>query len=503
MKAISVPALDMRGISKRFPGVVALDEADFSADAGEVHCLLGHNGAGKSTLMKILAGVYTADSGEIRLQGEPVVPRSPEHARQLGIRTIFQELSLAPALTVAENIYLERLPRGRFGMVDRRKMMADAERVLSLLDVDVEPDTPVAELPIAMRQLVEVARAIAFRAPVLVMDEPTASLSARETEALFRTVRRLKAEGVSIIYISHRMEEIQVIGDRLTVLRDGKHVATMPVKGASTEQIVELMLGAKLEEQFPDPIGPKPEPVLTVRGLTLPGAYEDVSFTLHRQEVLGITGQVGAGVTELAHSLFGHGPQPQGTVEVEGEPLRHSPQAAIRSGLGFIPEDRRDAGLVLKHTILENMALPSLKRRASGPWLRLREERAAMRDLAEKVQVRMAGLDQQVSQLSGGNQQKIVVAKWLANRSRILLFSEPTRGVDVGARAEIYRLINEQVADGASVILFSSDLQEVIGMCDRVLVMRKGRVVAEVGRGASEEKLLALAMGSTEGEQAG
>lgn len=491
-------AVRMQGICKQFPGVVALDDVTFEAHAGEVHCLLGHNGAGKSTLMKVLSGVETADSGTITVGGENVSILNPQQARELGIRTIFQELSLAPALTVAENIYLERLPRGPLGLIDRKRLNRDAAKVLEMLGAEFRPDTLVSTLSVAACQMVEVARAIAFEARVLVMDEPTASLSARETENLFRMVERLKAEGLAIVYISHRMEEIQQIGDTITVLRDGRLVKTLPAEGASTEQVVELMLGASLEDQFPEPVGSQSEPVLEVRELTLGGAFEDVEFTLHRQEILGITGQIGAGVLELAHSLFGNGPTPRGAVTVNGKPLGHSPLAAIRAGIGFIPEDRRHAGLVLKHTIRENMSLPSLPFLSRGGWLDLGREKTSMNELSKKLHMQMAGLEQPAGQLSGGNQQKIVVAKWLANRSKILLFAEPTRGVDVGARAEIYKLIHEQVAAGASVILFSSDLQEVIGMCDRVLVMRRGKVVAEVGRGASEQRLLALAMGSTD-----
>lgn len=492
--------LSMQGISKQFPGIVALDNVDFHARSGEVHCLLGHNGAGKSTLMKILSGVETADSGTISLDGEIVTIRNPQHARELGIRTIFQELSLAPALSVAENIYLERLPRTRLGLVDRKHLNREAAKILEILGVEVDPEERVEHLSVATCQLVEVARAIAFRARVLVMDEPTASLSARETENLFHTVKRLKGEGLAIIYISHRMEEIQQIGDTITVLRDGKLVKTLPAAGASTEQVVELMLGASLEEQFPPPTGSQNTPVLEVFELSQQGAFEDINFTLRGQEILGITGQVGAGVLELAHSLFGNGPLPQGRIKVNGEQLQHSPLAAIKAGVGFIPEDRRNAGLVLGHTIRENMALPSLPLLSRGTWLQLSRERSEMMSISKKLHMQMSGLEQPAGQLSGGNQQKIVVAKWLANRSKILLFAEPTRGVDVGARAEIYRLISEQVAGGASAILFSSDLQEVIGMCDRVLVMRKGRIVAEVGRGASEQHLLALAMGSVDGE---
>lgn len=491
---VGVPVLDMRGISKRFPGVLALDHVDFNVSAGEVHCLLGHNGAGKSTLMKVLSGVYAADEGEIRIDGKSVTPRNPAHARQLGIRTVFQELSLVPALSVAENIFLERLP-GRPAWVDRRQMFKAVREILKSLDIDVRPEEPVYRLSLATQQLIEIARAIAFRARVLIMDEPTASLSSRETETLFRIIRRLKAEGVAVVYISHRLEEIQSIGDRITVMRDGRNVGTLRVEQASTDTVVELMLGRRLEEQYPAPVGRRGEPVLSVRDLSLAGAYEGVSFDLYHQEILGITGQVGAGVHELAHSLFGHGPRPRGEIRIGGARLPHSPRAAIRFGMGFIPEDRRNAGLVLKHAIRENMALPSLRLRAAYGWLKLGEERRKMTELAQAVGLRMTSLEQPIGLLSGGNQQKVVVAKWLANRSRILLFAEPTRGVDVGSRAEIYRLIAEQVAGGASAILFSSDLEEVVGMCDRILVMRRGRIVGELGRGAREDQLLALAVG--------
>lgn len=491
-------AVLMRSITKRFPGVTALDDVTFEVHSGEVHCLLGHNGAGKSTLMKVLSGVEAADAGTVHLNGAEVNIRNPQDARDNGIRTIFQEFSLAPALTVAENIFLEDLPRNRLGLIDRRRMNREAANILSRLGVDFPPEARVANLSVAARQIVEVARAIAFRASVLIMDEPTASLSAAETTNLFETVRQLKREGLAIVYISHRMEEIQHIGDRITIMRDGKVVETLPAATASTDQVVQLMLGSAIEEQFPEPVGSREAPVLEVRNFSAPGRFNNVSFTLHKQEILGITGQVGAGVVELAHAVFGNGPEPSGELLVNGKRMPHSPLAAIAAGLGFISEDRREAGLVLKHTIRENMALPSLGFLSRWGWLELRREKREMQSLSRKLHMQMAGIEQAAGQLSGGNQQKIVVAKWLANRSKILLFAEPTRGVDVGARTEIYRLINEQVAAGASAILFSSDLQEVIGMCDRVIVMRRGAVVAELGRGASEHELLALAMGSEE-----
>lgn len=493
---MAAPLLEARSIVKRFPGVLALQGVDFSLHAGEAHVLLGENGAGKSTLIKILSGAYRADEGTILWEGRPVTIRSPRDAQALGIRVVYQEFNLVPTLSVAENIHLGSLPLTRRGiaLVDGRAMRQNALRLLDLVGAEIDPAAPVESLSVAEKQLVEIARALAGQAKLLVLDEPTAALTIQESERLLSTVDQLKQQGVGIIYISHRMEEIRRVSDRITVMRDGRKVATVDTAGATIDQLVELMTGRTVQEHFPrTPVAPG-RPLLETRGLTAAGA-KAITFTLRAGEVLGITGPVGSGSLDLARALFGMEPVEAGEMLVNGEPVTFSsPRAAIAAGIAFLPEDRKELGLVLKSGVLSNMALASLHRFTRAGWLNTGEERQSVSAIVDRLGVATAGLQKPVRLLSGGNQQKVVLGKWLLRRPNVYIFAEPTRGVDIGAKEEIYRLMNQLTAEGAGILLVSSDLPEVLGMSDRVLVMHRGHMVAELtGSDRTQERVLSLA----------
>ncbi|NGO67350.1 sugar ABC transporter ATP-binding protein [Streptomyces sp. SB3404] len=492
--------LRMEGIRKVFPGVVALDGVDFDLRAGEVHVLLGENGAGKSTLIKILSGVYRADGGRVLQNGRPVRVAGAEAAEKLGIAAIHQEFNLVPHLSIAENLFLGRQPR-RYGLLDRKKMEADAAVLLQRVGVDAPPRTPVRELGIAGRQMVEIAKALSLRARVLIMDEPTAVLTAEEVNRLFAIVRKLRSEGVGIVFITHHLEEIPQIGDRVTVLRDGRSVGQVPAS-APEDELVQQMVGRSIEQQYPRDTGrvtPSAQPLLRVTGLRRAGVFHDIHFEVRAGEVVGVAGLVGAGRTEVARAVFGADPYDAGTVEVLGKRLPgHNVSAALASGLGLVPEDRKGQGLVLGSSIQENLGLVTLRKATRGGLVdRAAQKRDAGR-IAERMAVRMAGLDQHVGTLSGGNQQKVVIGKWLLAQSRVLILDEPTRGIDVGAKVEIYQLINELTASGHAVLMISSDLPEVLGMSDRVLVMSQGRIAGELtAREATQDAVMALAVGTS------
>ncbi|MDI3403779.1 sugar ABC transporter ATP-binding protein [Streptomyces cavernicola] len=491
--------LRIEGIRKTFPGVVALDSVDFDLRRGEVHVLLGENGAGKSTLIKMLSGAYRPDSGRILAEGREVRIHGAQDSEALGIATIYQEFNLVPDLTVAENIFLGRQPR-RFGLVDRKKMEADAAELLKRVGVDVSPRTRVRELGIARLQMVEIAKALSLDARVLIMDEPTAVLTSEEVEKLFAIVRRLREDGVGIVFITHHLEEIAALGDRVTVLRDGRSIDQVP---ASTpeDELVRLMVGRSIEQQYPRERTPARQgdgerPLLSVRGLTRNGVFQDVSFEVRAGEVVGLAGLVGAGRTEVARAVFGADPYDEGRVDVHGERLpRHDVNAAMGAGIGLVPEDRKGQGLVLDASVQENLGLVTLRAATRAGLVDLKGQRAAAVDVAEQLGVRMAGIDQHVRTLSGGNQQKVVIGKWLLAKSRVLILDEPTRGIDVGAKVEIYQLINELTASGHAVLMISSDLPEVLGMSDRVLVMAQGRLAGELSADeASQDAVMALAV---------
>ncbi|MFF6780056.1 ATP-binding cassette domain-containing protein [Streptomyces sp. NPDC012510] len=488
--------LRIEGIRKTFPGVVALDGVDFDLRRGEVHVLLGENGAGKSTLIKMLSGAYTPDAGRILAQGEEVRIHGAQDSERLGIATIYQEFNLVPDLTVAENIFLGRQPR-RFGMIDRKRMEADAAALLERVGVKVSPRARVRELGIARLQMVEIAKALSLDARVLIMDEPTAVLTTEEVEKLFSIVRRLRADGVGVVFITHHLEEIAALGDRVTVIRDGRSVGQVP---ASTPQdeLVRLMVGRSIEQQYPRQQGDSGagEALLVVEGLTRDGVFHDVSFEVRAGEVVGIAGLVGAGRTEVVRAVFGADPYDKGAVRVRGSAVpKDDVNAAMTAGIGLVPEDRKGQGLLLDASVEENLGLVTLRGATRGGFVNLKGQRVNAARVAEQLGVRMAGLHQHVRTLSGGNQQKVVIGKWLLADTKVLILDEPTRGIDVGAKVEIYELINELTAAGAAVLMISSDLPEVLGMSDRVLVMAQGRIAGELPAAeATQDAVMALAV---------
>ncbi|WGD42874.1 sugar ABC transporter ATP-binding protein [Streptomyces cathayae] len=488
--------LRIEGIRKTFPGVVALDSVDFDLRRGEVHVLLGENGAGKSTLIKMLSGAYTPDEGRILVGGEEVRIHGAQDSERLGIATIYQEFNLVPDLTVAENIFLGRQPR-RFGMIDRKRMEADAAVLLERVGVRVSPTARVRELGIARLQMVEIAKALSLDTRVLIMDEPTAVLTSEEVDRLFSIVRRLREDGVGIVFITHHLEEIAALGDRVTVLRDGRSVGQVPA-ATPEDELVRLMVGRSIEQQYPRRRPDAGDTLLRVEGLTRDGVFHDVSFEVHAGEVVGIAGLVGAGRTEVVRAVFGADPYDSGTVTVSGSTLRaHDVNAAMTAGVGLVPEDRKGQGLVLDASVEENLGLVTLRSATRAGLVDLKGQHTAAARIAEQLGVRMAGLGQHVRTLSGGNQQKVVIGKWLLADTRVLILDEPTRGIDVGAKVEIYQLINELTAAGAAVLMISSDLPEVLGMSDRVLVMAQGRIAGELpAEGATQDAVMALAVGA-------
>ncbi|KPI11842.1 sugar ABC transporter ATP-binding protein [Streptomyces mirabilis] len=490
--------LRIEGIRKTFPGVVALDSVDFDLRRGEVHVLLGENGAGKSTLIKMLSGAYQPDSGRVLVDGEEVRVHGAQDSERLGIATIYQEFNLVPDLTVAENIFLGRQPR-RYGLIDRKRMEAEAAELLERVGVSVSPRARVRELGIARLQMVEIAKALSLNARVLIMDEPTAVLTSEEVEKLFSIVRRLREDGVGIVFITHHLEEIAALGDRVTVIRDGKSVGQVPAS-TTEDELVRLMVGRSIEQQYPrvraagdDGSGTA---LLTVEGLTRDGVFHDVSFEVRAGEVVGIAGLVGAGRTEVVRAVFGADPYDKGTVKVAGSALRrHDVNAAMAAGIGLIPEDRKGQGLLLDASVEENLGLVTMRAATHGGLVDLKGQRASAARIAEQLGVRMAGLGQHVRTLSGGNQQKVVIGKWLLADTKVLILDEPTRGIDVGAKVEIYQLVNELTAAGAAVLMISSDLPEVLGMSDRVLVMAQGRIAGELSADeATQDSVMALAV---------
>ena len=494
------PALEMRNISKQYPGVRALNDVSLSVGEGEIHALLGENGAGKSTLMKILAGAQSKDSGEILLNGQVVNIDSPQKAMSLGISIIYQEFNLVPYLSAGENIFLGREPKGFLpGIVDFKTLYREAQAVIDNLGVQFDAHTPCNQLSVAQQQMVEIAKATSKKSKIIVMDEPSATLTDHELRALFKLMLRLKSEGVSIVYISHRLEEIIEVCDRATIMRDGQWIATEDVKDLTREDIIKLMVGRELKDAIPKVAAKQGEPALTVRNLNREGAIHDISFTVHQGEVLGIAGLVGAGRTETARVIFGADALTSGTIEVFGKPVKiKSPQDAIKNGIGLVTEDRKQQGLVLGMAVRENNTLANLKSLSSLGFIRQGEEKKVAEKYKIDLAIKTPTIEQAVQNLSGGNQQKVVLAKWLYTGSKILIFDEPTRGIDVGAKSEIYKLMNELAAQGVAIIMISSELPEVLGMSDRILVMHEGRITGELSRAeATQEKIMTLATGGT------
>jgi ribose transport system ATP-binding protein len=491
------PFLEMRRIRKTFPGVVALEDVHLEIQKGEVHILLGENGAGKSTLVKILGGAFPKTSGEILIDGQEIDIRSPRHSQQLGIAIIYQELNLVPQLSAGENIFLGREPLWVKGIVNQAQLHVEAQKILDGLGLELSSRSLVRDLGVAQQQMVEVAKALSLNARIIIMDEPTSALTEKEIKDLFTAIRRLKERGVSIIYISHRLEELFEIGDRVTVLRDGGYVGTKAVGEISRDDLIRMMVNRELKEQFPKQQSPPGPEVLRVENLSRAGVLHDISFSLYAGEVLGIAGLLGSGRTELARAIFGADQKDSGRICLHGECCEiGSPRSAIRHGLGFLTEDRKIQGLVLNLSVKENVGLPNLHLFSRLGVLRPQEEEAAVSKLVTELRVKTPGLDQKVVHLSGGNQQKVVMGKWLLSQAEILIFDEPTRGIDVGSKVEIYHWINRLTAAGVGIIMISSELPEILGMSDRILVMREGRIAQELSRAdATPELILHHAIG--------
>jgi rhamnose transport system ATP-binding protein len=490
------PLLSVRDIEKSFPGVSALSGVSFNVTKGEVHALLGENGAGKSTLIKIVSGVFPPDRGEVIVDGKPVDLQRPDDARRAGIATIYQELLLFPELTVAENIFMGHAPRAGLGRLDWRTMREKTTDLLASLAIhDLHADRVVGSLSVGNRQRVEILRALSQDARILIMDEPTAALTEYDVTRLFDIVRKLKARGVAVIYISHRLDEIFAIADRVTVLRDGAHIATKRVADTTATELVQLMVGRKIESLFPKITVPIGEPVLEVKDLERRPLTKRISLTVRAGEIVGLAGLVGSGRSELAHTIFGVTPAEGGEIKIRGQAVDiRSPAQARALGIGYVPEDRGTQGLVRAMTVRENFSLAALGKVAFGGFIDRASERKLAGDGVKRFAVKASSLEQVAGKLSGGNQQKIVLGKWLANQPKLLILDEPTRGIDVGAKAEIHRLMGELAAQGLAILMISSELPEVLGMSDRVLVMREGHIVAEFPREEATQEVVGAAM---------
>jgi ABC-type sugar transport system ATPase subunit len=494
---VTEPAVRFDGISKRFPGAQALTDVSFAIAAGSCHALCGENGAGKSTLGKLIAGIHRPDGGRLFVHGREAQFDGPRDALAAGVGMVHQELAFCDNLSVAENLCLSALP-ARAGVVDREEMARRAASMLAETGTPLDVTRTFGKLPIGQRQMVQIAAAVGGGARVIVFDEPTSSLSQAEAERLFALIERLKAQEVTCIYVSHRMPEIFRLCDTVTVLRDGRHVATRPTEGLTESDLVQMMIGRALGEYFPRHAeGGEGDEVLRVEGLTVPGKFEDVSFTVRAGEVVGLAGLMGAGRSEVASTLFGIERPTRGRIVLEGREVRvRNPAQAIGLGIGYVPEDRKKQGLVLGASGVHNTSLPILGRLSRFGWVRRRVERRMAREYFDRLRVRTPSLDAIVAGLSGGNQQKIVLAKWLAANSRLLILDEPTRGVDVGAKAEIHTLIGELAARGTAILVISSELPEVISLSERIVVLRSGRVAGELSRGeATEASVLRLMAG--------
>jgi len=495
---MSTPLFRVENISKAFPGVKALSNVSFDVAAQEVHALVGENGAGKSTLMKIMSGVYQPDEGQLFWQDQPVILRTPQDAQTRGIRIIYQEFNLLPDLTVAENILLNREPRNRWGLIDWTAMTRRAEQVLALLKTDIAPTLLVSELSVAQQQLVEIAKSLAEDARLIIMDEPTAALNALEVAHLFEVIAQLKANGAGIIFISHRLEEVLQISDRITVLKDGCLVATHPTHEQSKARIVTLMVGRDLKDIFPVKTLPAATtPLLDVHGLES-NVLRGISFQVMPGEIVGFAGLEGQGQRELARSLFGLEVVRGGTIAIDGRTMRiGSPQQAIRAGIALVSDDRKRDGLALKLNVRENIALPNLPMFTRMGFVSTKSERSSAQRMIDALAIRTPHMEQSVRLLSGGNQQKTVLGKWMVHPPRLMVIIEPTRGVDVGAKMEIYHLIDQMAHDGMGIVIVSSELLELIGMCHRIFVMHRGMIAAEfAGDQATEESIMHVATGA-------
>lgn len=484
------PLLRMEQISKQFPGVQALDQVDFEAYPGEILGFLGENGAGKSTLVKIISGVYTKDHGSIYFGGQPVEIHSPQDAQQLGISTIYQELALVPHLTVGENIFLNREPLlvSRIGMVDFKQMKVQAEAILADMGVDLAGDKKVGELTVAAQQMVEIAKAVSRNANLILMDEPTSALSSKEVDTLFSLMRRLKERGVSVVFISHRLEEVLQVVDRIIIMRDGHQVGELSIDEATEEKIIRMMVGREVT-LFPKQKAKIGAPAIEIRGVSGVNGTHNVDLTVHKGEIVGLAGLVGAGRTELARIICGVDPMTSGEIFIDGQEVKiESPADAVEFGLGWVPEDRKQHGLVLGMDVKQNTTLPILRRISNTlGTVNFKKEREITAEYVMKLSVATPDLSQIVRNLSGGNQQKVVLAKWLSTKPKVLIMDEPTRGIDVGAKAEVHALMSQLAQEGIGILMISSEMPEIIGMSDRIVVMCQGRITGEfVSNGDSD-----------------
>jgi rhamnose transport system ATP-binding protein len=497
----ALPALELRHAAKSFGAVRALIDGSVTLRGGEVHALLGENGAGKSTLVKILAGVYQPDSGTLTAGGREVTLHGPAAARTAGIAVIYQEPTLFPDLTVAENMFIGRQPLRQGRRIDRRAMQDEAAAIFKRLGVPLDPARLARGLSIADQQVVEIGKALSLEAKVIVMDEPTAALSAAEVDRLFEVIRTLKSQEAAVLFISHRLEEVFAICQTVTVMRDGRHVLTSDLAELTANDLVRAMVGRELAERPPEAAGATVgEPMLIVERLTREGVFTDISFTVRSGEIVALAGLVGSGRSEVARAVFGIDRYDAGNITIKGQKLKKaSPTTAMAAGIGFVPEDRRQQGLVMDMSVQQNIALASLDNLERGGLIRAGAERAMAADWAARLKIKYGRLTDPVSMLSGGNQQKVVLAKWLGRKPSVLIVDEPTRGIDVGTKAEVHHLLTDLARGGVAVLMISSELPEVLGVADRVLVMREGRLVAEFSHAnASEEAIMSAAMGQHE-----
>jgi len=492
--------LEMKGISKHFYGVQALSEVDLTVKKGEVHVLVGENGAGKSTLMKILSGAYQRDSGEIFFDGEKLELSSPLAAQEKGISIIYQEFNLIPGLSVAENIYLGREPQKNSGLVDWKKLYTDTQDVLNKLKANINPKILVSQLSVAEQQFVEIAKALSFGSKLIIMDEPSATLTPREIEKLFNVIDNLKADGVSIIYISHHLDELFEIGDSVTVLRDGEFISRDKVNDVDKNYIIKQMVGRELTESFPERKAEPGEVVLEVNNISRDGILHNISFNLRKGEILGFAGLVGSGRTELVRAIYGADLKDKGEIKLYGNKVEiNSPRDSIEMGIGLLPEDRKQQGLVLEQPVKSNVTLARLEELVDKYLINQQKEKEKVNEFVDDLNIKTPSIETLAKSLSGGNQQKVVLAKWLFTDSDILIFDEPTRGIDVGAKFEIYLLMNKLTELGKSIIMISSDMPEIIGMSDRVLVVHQGEITGEFNKeDLTQEKIMQSAAGEVQ-----
>ncbi len=481
--------LEVEGVRKAFPGVVALDDVSLRVRRGTVHALMGENGAGKSTLMKIIAGVYQPDTGTIRLKGNEIRIISPLDALEAGIAMIHQELNLMPYMTVAENIWIRREPLNRFGLVDHREMNRRTAELFSRLAISIDPASDVRDHSVASRQMIEIAKAVSYESDVLIMDEPTSALTDKEVDHLFRIIGDLRDQGKGIVYITHKMNELFTIADDVSIFRDGRYIATHSAKDITRDQVISAMVGREITQMFPKEEAEIGEVILSVKDLALAGVFSGVSFDLRRGEILGIAGLVGSGRTNVAETIFGVTPATSGEIRLDGKPIRiGSPRDGMRAGMALLTEDRKDTGCFLALSVLENMQMAVLTDRyVTGGFVRQGAVDAECTKMKDAMRVKTPDLHERIENLSGGNQQKVLIGRWLLTDPKILILDEPTRGIDVGAKAEIHRLISRLAGRGVAVIMISSELPEVLGMSDRIVVMHEGRVTGILDRSEADQ----------------